>query len=242
MEVFETKQHFGVSTAVVTLGTLFYTQLNIVMFFRAIDDFPDLLLYIQTEGRRFVVVVEIAGNFVGFVEDTFGSHSSPILRHAAVYQYTAALSFFKMLVGMHIADKFTAGSDLLDHVHSQIFTVNFNAFYRVFDHIGKFVIHYEFCVVKGHTHFKHSQTVNDIGTCQCSQCGGKGCFMGSLGINKFAVYLPAGNEAGQVVELCQFCYTGIEHSQFGSTHSSASEAHIHHRGGTAVNEGVSLVD
>ena len=106
------------------------------------------------------------------------------------------------------------GADFVDDVDCQMFVVYENAFASLQDHLHKFVFHNELCIVPSNTIFQHTDTIDHIGTCQCGQDSGQSCFMGSLGINAFAVALTACDPAGNFVELSQFGDKGTDQGQF----------------------------
>ena len=61
--------------------------------------------------------------------------------------------------------------------------------------------------------------------------------MRSLSIGNFGVCLPTGNEAGQIVVLCQTGNGSTDHAEFGAADGSGGVTHIHHGGGTCVDAG-----
>ena len=67
------------------------------------------------------------------------------------------------------------------------------------DHLGDFMIPHQLRQVESDSHLQHSQSVDDIGTCQCGKNAGHGLLEPSLGVGQLAVALAAGHKAGQTV-------------------------------------------
>lgn len=126
-------------------------------------------------------------------------------------------------------EEITARADLLDHVHGKRFIVHNNAIHAEKHHLCHFGVHQELAVADGHSHLQHTETINDVGTCQHRQQSGQRLFMSALGIPAFAVPLSARRPGGQLVIAGHSRDPGVEHGQFRRTHYSRAVAQIHCR-------------
>ncbi len=87
-----------------------------------------------------------------------------------------------MLKRVLLGDKVTGHSHRFNHIHCQGFAINSKTSDDMFNHPDKFAVQNQLGIIEGDTTFKHSRTINQIGTCQCWNESGERLFVAHLAV------------------------------------------------------------
>ena len=84
----------------------------------------------------------------------------------------------------------------------------------MFDHSGKFIVHYQLSEINCDAAFKHPQAVYHVDPCQRGEQPGECLFMPRLGVTDFAIALPTGRKTRQGIFAGQLGHSGGDHTAF----------------------------
>ena len=143
--------------------------------------------------------------------------------------HAAAIDEFRPRVRSHVLEGVILGQEILpgshrfDDINGQGFIINGKTSDGLFDHPGKFIIQHQLGKIESDAALKHSQTINQIGPCQCCDESGEGFLMAQLRVGYFGITLPAGDVTGQGIIARQSCHCSANDGTLGSAYGGGGD-------------------